>query len=482
MGLWANVSLGFTYLSPVAGVYSLFAFALATGGPPMIWSFLIVGLGMFLAALVFGEVVSQFPVAGGIYPWARRLWGKRWAWMAAWVYMFALLASIASVAYAAGPYLNSILGVDVTVTSTVLTALALIFVVTIINLMGTRVVAIAAVVGFAAELGGAVVVGGWLIIAGRVNNLDVIFDNFGAGSGSNYFVAFTAAALIGIYQFYGFEACGNLAEEVPDPSRRIPKAMRITIYIGGAAATFVTLALLLAVPDIAAVVNGTETDPVGATLTQAFGDVGSRVVLAIVMLSFISCALSLQAASSRLLFSYARDKMIVGHRYFSQIWQARQVPLYALLPAAIVPALVIIGSLVSTSALTQIISFAALGIYLGFAMVVLASLRARSRGWVPSGKFTLGIWGLPVTVGALTWLVLGMLNMVWPRLPDAPWYDNYLVLLSGSVVVAAGLVYMFVARPYDHGDAPSGDAIPKRVTIATGEVGGAEPKSGQPMR
>jgi len=81
MSLWANFSLGFTYLSPVVGIYTLFAFALATAGPPMIWSLLIVGVGQFLVAQVFSEVVSQYPVAGGVYPWARRLWGKKWAWM-----------------------------------------------------------------------------------------------------------------------------------------------------------------------------------------------------------------------------------------------------------------------------------------------------------------------------------------------------------------------------------------------------------------
>ena len=61
MSPWANFSLGFTYLSPVVGVYTLFAFALATGGPPMIFSFLIVGLGQLLVALIFSEVVAQFP-------------------------------------------------------------------------------------------------------------------------------------------------------------------------------------------------------------------------------------------------------------------------------------------------------------------------------------------------------------------------------------------------------------------------------------
>jgi hypothetical protein len=54
MSLRANFALGSTYLPPVVGVYALFAFALAEAGPPMIWSFVIVGAGQLLVALVFG--------------------------------------------------------------------------------------------------------------------------------------------------------------------------------------------------------------------------------------------------------------------------------------------------------------------------------------------------------------------------------------------------------------------------------------------
>src|SRR5690606_34499813 len=107
MSLWANFSLGFTYLSPVVGIYTLFATSLALGGPPMIWSLLIVGVGQLFVALIFGEVVSQYPVAGGVYPWSRRLWGRKWAWLNGWVYSLALLVTIAGVTYGAGPYLAS---------------------------------------------------------------------------------------------------------------------------------------------------------------------------------------------------------------------------------------------------------------------------------------------------------------------------------------------------------------------------------------
>jgi hypothetical protein len=68
MSPWANFSLGFTYLSPVVGIYTVFAFALSAAGPPMIWSLLIAGVGQLLVALVFSEVVAQFPVAVASIP------------------------------------------------------------------------------------------------------------------------------------------------------------------------------------------------------------------------------------------------------------------------------------------------------------------------------------------------------------------------------------------------------------------------------
>ncbi|KGI67460.1 amino acid permease [Mycolicibacterium rufum] len=460
MSPWANFSLGFTYLSPVVGVYTLFAYALATGGPPMIWSFLLVGVGQLLVALTFSEIVAQFPVAGGVYPWARRLWGRRYAWMTGWVYMVALLVTIASVVYGAGPYIAATLGIDATVNNTIAFALALLALATVINFMGTKVLAKAAIIGFTAEIIGALVVGVWLLVGHRHHNLGVLFDSFGAGGDGTYLWAFAAAALIGIYQYYGFEACGDVAEEVPDPGRLIPKAMRRTIYVGGAAATFVCLALVLAVTDIPGVISGENPDPVSSVLDEAFGPVGSKAILAIVLISFLSCAMSLQAAASRLAYSYGRDGMIMGSSLLKKFSATRHVPPYALVLAAVVPAVIVLGSKFSTDAITKIISFAAFGIYLGFQMVVLAALRARLKGWIPSGKYTLGRWGLAVNVAALVYGVTAMVNMAWPRTPDAPWFDNWIVALSAVVVVGIGLVYMVVHPLHDRSTGPYSDAIP----------------------
>ena len=464
MSLSANFALGFTYLSPVVATYTLFAIALATGGPPMIWWLVIVGVGQLLVALVFGEVVSQFPVAGGVYPWARRLWGRRWAWMTGWVYLIALLTTIAGVVYGAGPYLAQLLGFESGTWSTIVCALLMLAAALALNMLGTRVLAIAATTGFVAELVGALIVGGWLLVTERHQNLSVLFDTQGVtGHSGGYLSAFLAAAIIGVYQYYGFEACGDVAEEVPDPTRVIPKAMRMTIYVGGAASILVCLSLLLAVPDFGAVISGEDPDPVTSVLNAAFGTVGTKFVLVVVMISFLSCTLSLMAAASRLMYSYARDDMIAGSHLLRKFDHHRHIPPYSMAVAAAVPAVIVLGSVVSTKALTSIVSFAILGIYLGFQMVVLAALRARLKGWEPSGAFTLGRWGMPVTVAALTYGVLTMINIAWPRTPEAPWYDNYLVALSAVVGVGIGAVYLLIARPHERSDARHGDAVPSET-------------------
>ncbi len=243
MSLWSNFALGFTYLSPVVGVYTVFAFAIATGGPPMFWSYLFVGLGQLLVAIVFGEIVSQFPIAGGLYPWARRLVGKRWAWMAGWVYLWALCTTIAAVAVGGAPYLAQLLGIQVGQVGEVAIAVTLIVVTTALNVSGTKLLARVAMFGFICELLGAVVVGGYLLVAARHQSFGVLFHSFGLGSNGHYLPAFLASSVAAMFCYYGFEACGDVAEETPDASRAIPKAMRMTIYIGGFAAIQATIVL-----------------------------------------------------------------------------------------------------------------------------------------------------------------------------------------------------------------------------------------------
>ena len=102
MGPWANFALGFTYLSPVVGIYVTFAFALAAAGPPMVWAWWSPAwadagrAGLRRNGRAVPRRRRRLPVGSATV-------GRRWAWMTGWIYMFALFATIAGVAYGACP-------------------------------------------------------------------------------------------------------------------------------------------------------------------------------------------------------------------------------------------------------------------------------------------------------------------------------------------------------------------------------------------
>jgi amino acid transporter len=458
MSKWENFSLGFTYLSPVVGVYSVFAFAIVAGGPAMWWSYPLAGLGQLLVALVFGEVVSQFPISGGLYPWARRLVGRRWAWLTGWVYGWALAITIAAVATGVAPFLAQLFGFTADPVTETLIAILMIGLSTLLNLSGTRFLARVALTGFVCELVGAVAVGGYLLIFARHQPLAVLASTQGIGGGAGYLPAFLAAAEAGLFTFFGFEACGDVAEETPDPGRTIPQAMLMTIYVGGASAMLVCLALILAIPDLPAVLDGSIADPVAEILRAALGEVGFRAVICVVLISFVSCLLSLQAAASRLLFAYARDEMILGSGALRRLTRKTRVPGNALLVMGVLPSGFALAGLLLPNALATIVAFSVTGIYIAFQMLVLGALIARARGWRPGGAFRLGRWGLWVNLAALAYGVAAILDMAWPRMPDDPWYSNYAVLLTGAAIVGLGIAYMALGKPYSRGAAPAGDA------------------------
>jgi amino acid transporter len=176
------------------------------------------------------------------------------------------------------------------------------------------------------------------------------------------------------------------------------------------------------------------------------------------MVSFLSCILSLQAAASRVLFAYGRDGMIFGAKALTSISKQANVPWVALLVAGAVPGAIILLSPFLADAIATIISFATAGIYLAFQMVVIAALYARSRGWRPGGAFSLGAWGLPLNIAALIYGIGALLDMIWPRTPDQPWYVNDGMIVTIIGVCGLGGAIMAIFRSHDRGDAPAADA------------------------
>jgi len=48
---------------------------------------------------------------------------------------------------------------------------------------------------------------------------------------------------------------------------------------------------------------------------------------------------------------------------------------------------------------------------------------------------------------ALLYGVSAIVNMVWPRSPNDPWYSNYGMIVTAAGIIMLGLIYMLTAGP-----------------------------------
>jgi amino acid transporter len=176
---------------------------------------------------------------------------------------------LAGLSAGVAPYLAPLIGAEATPTFNAIAGIAMVLMAAIFNLMGTKLLSRVTELGVWAGLAGLLVCGVYLLLFARVQSFDVLWQSYGAGDGDRTEALF-AASLIGIWIFFGHEACGDLAEEVQDAGRQVPRAMILTMVVGGISALLIALGMILAVPDMAAAVRG-DVNPAEAALTQAFG-------------------------------------------------------------------------------------------------------------------------------------------------------------------------------------------------------------------
>ncbi|WMY76299.1 APC family permease [Buttiauxella selenatireducens] len=458
IGLMSNFALGFTYLSPLTAVYSLFALAITLAGPPAIWWILIVACGQLLVALVFGEVASQYPITGGLYPWARRLWGKKYAWIAAWIYLWALVVTITSIAEYTATFVASLFHYATSAGNMMVTSVVLLLIMMVVNMSGTKNLARVARIGFWCEIVSVIALGIYLLIFHRSQPFSVVFDSMGVlAKDGNYTTAFMSASLMGLFMFFGFEACGNVAEEVKNPGKKIPVAMILSIVFGAISAVISIMGYLLSSPDLINIVNGKISDPIPAILNEALGPTGATVFIVVAVIAMLSCILSLQAALSRLIFSFSRDNMLPGSQWMSKI-SRHSVPDNAMMVSCLLPVIICVWVYFQPDSLARITAFAVIGIYISFQMVVLAALRQRLKGWKPAGEWTVGSWGIIVNILALAYGLCGIWLLAQPA-ESENFMDRWTVLVGLAIVIGSGLIYMLISKPFGRSNAPENDAI-----------------------
>ncbi len=435
--LWSVFALAFAFISPIVALYGIFALSFAAGGPAFWWGFVLVLAGQMLVALIFAELASIWPLAGGVYQWSRQIMGNGFGWFAGWAYMWTLVIAMSAVAYGAAGFLAAIFGVqDPSPLTLVLFALGVTIVGTLANTVGRRVLKLMVYLSIAAEIIGSIIIGTVLLLFYRENSFSVLFDSFGtAGEGSYLLGPFLAAVAFIGWAFVGFESAGAMAEEVEDPNRDVPKAVLLSLVCVALIVMYAGLAIILAIPNIGEVVAGNVGDPITDTLAAKLGAGISTPLFAVIVIGFLASFMALQASVSRVIFAFARDRALPASGFLGRLATEDRLPINAILLTSVVTTALFL--LANSDIYGTLVSFTTGGFYVAFLFPLLAAMIARLTGrWRP-GRFSIGGVGLIVNLLAVVWVAFQIANIAWPRTPDLPWYQNYGVLI---MILALGIL------------------------------------------
>ncbi len=485
LNLFENFAVAFCYISPVVGIYSLFVLGVGTAGPRYLWLMPIVVVGQLFVALVFAELGSHYPIAGALFQWGKNLVGPNYGWWVGWMYGWALIMTVASVdtgfvIYAA-PLLNNLLHTNFSSADPnqiLLFTVVLILVQLAFNVGGVNFLGRISQIGVYFEIIGTFGIAILLAITGFHHGLGYLFSTqgtetvasnpLGVDFGGNWWLGAAFVAILAhVYIFYGFESAGDVAEEVVQASKRVPRAIISSLLIAGVSSFILVAALLLTIPAGSSGLSDTIAGGVPFLIgSNVSGEFIQDLALFVVCFAFFSCGLAIQAAAARLIYSYSRDGALPASPTLARVSPRFRTPANALIVAAIIPALFAVLARFTPSsninilfitipakvnALFLLVSFAVSGIYLSFLLVVIAALIARLRGWQPQGVFKLGKWAYPVIFAGLAWLTVMLVNILLPSGITSPrgalFNYDWITILVVAIIVVIGAIYVVIAHP-----------------------------------
>ncbi|BCQ61949.1 amino acid permease [Pseudomonas sp. Boi14] len=333
LSLWSSFSVGFATVSPVVGIYSVMALGAMSTGPSWVWIVPLCLALQMLVALVYAELASQYPLAGGCYQWVKRLAGDRWAWFTGFMYLASALASLTTVAYLGGFWLwLFVTGTPPSANAQVASGAVLLALGLGVNLLGINPLKYFVNAGIIAEAIASIGIGVLLLLFFRNHSWSLLLEGLGnsvSGDGT-YLSSFVTAMAVGGWAFLGFDACSQVSEETADARTSTPRAILRSMLLVGLTVMLTAFAVTLSFTDTAGLVAGQVVDPVTPAVVDAFGAWAERPFVGVVLVAFIACVVSVQTYIGRAVFGMARDSILPASAFLRRV-DGRKVPFAAML-------------------------------------------------------------------------------------------------------------------------------------------------------
>jgi len=323
-----------------AGIFVLTGLAAGAAGPALMLSFFLNGLVTILTAMVYAELGSTFPSAGGGYVWVRDALPQPSGFIGGWMDWFAHAVACSLYALGFGAYFYLIikmLNINIPFISgeliSKLLGVLIILVFTYINYRGASETGLAGSIVTIIKI----VILAIFIIAGLIS----IFKD--PTTSLSHFRPFMPKGFTGVLfamgltfiAFEGYEIIVQAGEEVKDPRRNIPKAIFTSLLV------VVPLYILIAFVAIGGIDS---TEPTWQFLgkfqeiaiveaARQFFPFGELVLLIGGLLSTMSALNATIYSSSRVSFSMGRDGSFP--KIFAKIHPKRRTPFIATLISSV---------------------------------------------------------------------------------------------------------------------------------------------------
>jgi urea carboxylase system permease len=455
LGSFSSFAAGFSYLSILTGLFQMFYLGFGAGATAFVWSWPLVLGGQFLVALVFAELAAHYPLSGGAYQWSKLTGSPRAGFVVGWIYLACLVVTLGAVALALQGLLPQISpslqligrsseSADSAVNAVIL-GCGLIALTTALNSVRLAVLARVNNTGVITELFGALLLT-VLLWAFAVRSPGEVLGAIASDGAGNVLAPFLASALAASYVFYGFDTAGSLAEETKNPRRNAPRAILQAIVAAGIIGYVLLLGALMAAPDLTASelgqIDGGLPSIVKATLGGTFG----RALLVNVTFAIFVCALAVHASAVRLVYAMARDGLLPWSPALASVSPVSRTPILPVFLVGFAATAILVANINLPKLVELVTMIAALWANLAYFIVMALLLRRRLQGWPDgearaSGYFSLGRWGLPLNLAALSWSAFMVVNIGWPRaaIYGEQWQHRYAPLMLTAILVATAV-------------------------------------------
>jgi amino acid transporter len=303
-----------------AGIYAVIGKIAGISGS-LVWaSFAFAAIVAALTAWSYAELGSRFPRSGGVAYFIHQAFRQEWlSLLVGWLMFCTCLVSMATLSKAFAGYLNAFIPgfPDWAIVLSLFAAL------TLVNFRGIAESSALNILCTAIEVSGLIIVilAASLFLLGGGTNVDTGTVDAIANSAAVPWVAVIQGAALAFYAFIGFEDIVNVAEEVKNPERNVPRAILLALAI---ATVIYTIVSLLATSVISPSALAASEAPLLDVVARSQPNFPRIFFAFIPLFAVLNTALLNFVTASRLLYGMSKEGLLPA--WLSQLHHRQRTP------------------------------------------------------------------------------------------------------------------------------------------------------------